>query len=244
VEASSGQTAPARQRPDAPLGTLIYRAGLLSEQQLEKALSESMRTGRRLGQVLLQWNWLTEADLGRLLAGQRGLDFVSLSETGVDPAAVALVPEETVRVYHTLPIALEGDRVVVAIEDPKDDVAMEAVRSALGREVRFVVTTRSDLVAALGGARPEGVEAAAPVRVEAAAPVRHLAPAAEPATVLLSLRLVTGETVELGSFADEGAARSRAEEVIAEISARSAEGWLSLNGRYFNPAAIVSLDLS
>ena len=37
------------ERPDAPLGTLVYRAGLLSKEKLEAALEEGARSGRRLG---------------------------------------------------------------------------------------------------------------------------------------------------------------------------------------------------
>src|SRR4029450_11462448 len=57
---------------DVPLGTLIFRGGLLGEEQLEDALQEGMRTGKRLGEVLLERGWLNERDLGRLLAGQKG----------------------------------------------------------------------------------------------------------------------------------------------------------------------------
>ena len=64
---------------DVPLGTLIFRAGLLGEEQLEGALQEGMRTGKRLGEVLLERGWLNERDLGRMLAGQKGLPFVDVN---------------------------------------------------------------------------------------------------------------------------------------------------------------------
>jgi type IV pilus assembly protein PilB len=64
---------------DVPLGTLIFRAGLLGEEQLEDALREGMRTGRRLGEVLIERGLLQERDLGRLLAGQKGLPFVEVT---------------------------------------------------------------------------------------------------------------------------------------------------------------------
>ncbi|HYZ18580.1 MAG TPA: hypothetical protein VE615_03460, partial [Gaiellaceae bacterium] len=75
---------PAAMR-DVPLGTLIFRAGLLAEEQLEDALQEGMRSGKRLGEVLLERGWLHERDLGRLLAGQKGLPFVELSGVMPDP---------------------------------------------------------------------------------------------------------------------------------------------------------------
>ena len=36
------------ERPDAPLGTLVYRAGLLSKEKLEAALEEGQRSGKSL----------------------------------------------------------------------------------------------------------------------------------------------------------------------------------------------------
>ena len=53
-----------------PLGTLIYRAGLLPSERIEDALREGMRSGRRLGEILVERGWLEERDLDRLLAGQ------------------------------------------------------------------------------------------------------------------------------------------------------------------------------
>lgn len=59
-----------------PLGTLILREGLLAEEQLEHALREGMRTGKRLGEVFVERGLIRDDDLSRLLAGQRGFPFV------------------------------------------------------------------------------------------------------------------------------------------------------------------------
>jgi hypothetical protein len=61
---------PLRERPDAPLGTLIFRAGLLPAETIENALEEGVKTGRRLGEILVERNLIKEEDLTRLLAGQ------------------------------------------------------------------------------------------------------------------------------------------------------------------------------
>src|SRR5262245_65122837 len=79
---------------DVPLGTLVLREGLVAEEQLEDALVEHMRTGKRLGEVLLERGWLHERDLGRLLAGQRGLPFVDVTAADAEPPALRLLAEE------------------------------------------------------------------------------------------------------------------------------------------------------
>src|SRR5216117_2608248 len=68
-----------------PLGTLVYRAGLMSLETVNRALAEAADSGRRLGEVLLEYG-LPERDLTRLLAAQHGQEFVDLTEYPIDPA--------------------------------------------------------------------------------------------------------------------------------------------------------------
>jgi Type II secretion system (T2SS), protein E, N-terminal domain len=137
---------PLRERPDAPLGTLIFRAGLLPAETIESALQESSRTGKRLGEILLERKLLQEAELSRLLAGQKGLPFVSLRERGVDVAAARLFSEDQARLYRALPFQIDSGSPVVAISDPTNEVVMRNIREALdGTEVQFAVATKSEL---------------------------------------------------------------------------------------------------
>jgi hypothetical protein len=137
---------PLRERPDAPLGTLIFRAGLLPAETIESALQESSRTGKRLGEILLERKLLEEAELSRLLAGQKGLPFVTLRERGIDQDAVKLFTEDQARLYRALPFQLESGSPTVAISDPTNDVMMRNIREALdGTDVQFAVATRSEL---------------------------------------------------------------------------------------------------
>jgi hypothetical protein len=83
---------PATSMVDVPLGTLIIRAGLLAEEQLEEALQEVMRTGRRLGEILLERGWIAEKDLGRMLAGQKDLPYVEVTASDAQPEALQALP--------------------------------------------------------------------------------------------------------------------------------------------------------
>jgi MshEN domain len=137
---------PLRERPDAPLGTLIFRAGLLPAETIESALEEGVKTGKRLGEILTERGLISEVDLARLLAGQKGLEFVTLREQIVDPAAASLFREEQARLFRALPYAFDGGVPVVAIADPTDEVLMRNIREALGRDdAAFVVCARSEL---------------------------------------------------------------------------------------------------
>src|SRR2546423_214403 len=129
---------------DMPLGTLIFRAGLIAPQQLEDALAEGLRTGKRLGEVLLSRGWLTELDLGRLLAGQKGLPFLDISTVAIDPNVARRVAIEDARRLMALPLLEEFGVPIVALADPNEDT-METMRRLLGTHVRFVVSPPSIL---------------------------------------------------------------------------------------------------
>jgi Type II secretion system (T2SS), protein E, N-terminal domain len=180
--AEAQAVAPAVKSPEeianlgVPLGTLIFRAGLLTEEQLEDALQEGVRTGKRLGEVLVESGLLGERDLGRLLADQKGLRFVELGSMSPDRAAIALLTAEKAHMFAALPIGFEDGIPLVAVADPSNELVTENLRRALGQDPRLVVASRSDLHAAID--RLHGTEAEAQVET---APVAEPAAPAEPA---------------------------------------------------------------
>ncbi len=152
---------------DVPLGTLVYRSGLLSAEQIESALAESERIGKRLGEVLVDSQMIDERDLGRLLAGQKGLPFIDLGHMEIDPAATELLPAASARIYCAVPISVENGTPVVAVSDPTNGLVVEGVRRAMGGELSFTVATRSELQRAI--ASHYGGDATAPSPEPAAA---------------------------------------------------------------------------
>jgi len=67
----------------------------------------------------------------------------------VDGSAVAAFPDAVARRYTALGIAFENDRIVVAMADPANVVALDDIRSITGRDVKPVVGTRADILAAI-----------------------------------------------------------------------------------------------
>jgi hypothetical protein len=159
---------------DVPLGTLVFRAGLLPEERLEEALQEGMKTGKRLGEILLERAWVSETDLGRLLAGQKGLPFVELDPAAIDPTAPPLLPAEKARLHGALPVGFEAGVPIVAVADPSNDLVVENVRRALACEPMLVVAGRDALHRAINYAYGAETHVQAPAEVAAepiAAPV-------------------------------------------------------------------------
>jgi len=148
------------QERDLPLGELIVRAGLLSSVQLDAALAAARATDRRLGEMLVEDELVDERALAQIVARQEGLEFIDLGKFDLDDEAVDLLSETCARRYSALPYRIEGPAVCVAIVDPSDDEALDAVLAEMPRPVRFVVATRNEVDSAIAEAFGEPFAAA------------------------------------------------------------------------------------
>ncbi|MBD0317376.1 MAG: hypothetical protein ICV71_02545 [Thermoleophilia bacterium] len=154
------------EREDVPLETLIHRAGLVSKERLDEALAEGERTGRSLGDVLVEKGWIDDNDLARLVVRQNGLvpalsDELpppsSSEESGLrkpalaerppdPPAPNALAPLATAPAGREAPtetdtpfrvvLRIEGGDDVVVSEFPTEGEAEEAARDFIARLAR------------------------------------------------------------------------------------------------------------
>lgn len=138
-------------RPPRPrLGELLVQTGVVSEADLASALDRQHAKGQRLGQALVESGTITEAQLVRTLAAQVGLEFVDLTERPVDPSTVARVPPALCRRASVLPVGMdEQGRILLAMADPGDVVAVDDVRASTGLEVHVLVATHEDVTAAI-----------------------------------------------------------------------------------------------
>jgi type IV pilus assembly protein PilB len=131
------------------LGQILVDRGLINLEQLRAAEAEQNGSGRSLGRVLVSQQMVTEKDLVAALAAQIGMDFVDLLETEVDAHATTLVSDTIMRRHSLLPIRFEDGRLVVAMSDPSNVVAMDDVRTITKMEVKPVVATKEDLTKAI-----------------------------------------------------------------------------------------------
>jgi hypothetical protein len=119
---------------------LLVRDGVLTAQQLETALAEKERSGRRIGEIVVANGWVSPAQIAKLLAEQHGLEYIDLARVEIEPAAAGLLPEQFARRYEALPIRLLAeDTVLVAVTDPTNVVTSDDLRLALGLNVRLAV---------------------------------------------------------------------------------------------------------
>jgi type IV pilus assembly protein PilB len=131
------------------LGDILLDGGHVTRAQLDNALAEQRRLGRSLGRVLVDLGLLTESQLVAALAEQIGMRFVDLSDFAVDGSAVSRVADSVCRRHTALPIGYEDGKLLVAMADPANVFAVDDIRSLTGMEVKAVVATKADVLAAI-----------------------------------------------------------------------------------------------
>jgi len=150
------------------LGARLVEAGVITPEQLEEALrrqNAKLKDGKkeRLGRILVELGYCTEEDIARVMADRTGIPFLLLESYPVDQAALSLISPETARRYRALPIGFEGGRLVVAMMNPSDIIAIDDLRILTGYDILPVVVPDSELEAAIEkfGQAGAGIEQAA-----------------------------------------------------------------------------------
>jgi len=80
---------------------------------------------------------------------------MDLVADAVDRETASLFSPETAWERHAIPVRVDGDQVVVAVEHPTDEEGLEALRGLVGCDVRFAVATRSTILRAVGSVYDE-----------------------------------------------------------------------------------------
>lgn len=100
-------------------------------------------------QAALESEALADRELAAAVSKHYGVAYVDLSSIEIEPALLAKLPAETARQHRVLPLQRRGRRLALAMLDPQDMAAIEAVRFATDYEVHPVVTDRNSLEGAL-----------------------------------------------------------------------------------------------
>jgi type IV pilus assembly protein PilB len=132
------------------LARILLDEGLVASDALDRAREEQRRLGKSLGRILIEMGALDEAGLVAALAKYLGLEYVDLQDRLIDPAVAVLVPEGLARRYGVVPVTRDEDgTLVVAMSDPSNVVALDDLRTVTDCDIRPVVATRNDIMAAI-----------------------------------------------------------------------------------------------
>ncbi|HBC3858588.1 GspE/PulE family protein [Vibrio parahaemolyticus] len=129
------------------LGDLLVEEGIVSEDQIQQALSTQRSTGQKLGDALIDLGFITEKQMLEFLSQQLGLPLIDLGRAPVDADAVQILPEVHARRLRAMVVARNGDTLRVAMSDPADLFTQESLMNLLGEyNLEFIIASERQLI--------------------------------------------------------------------------------------------------
>ncbi len=129
------------------IGSIFVKAGLISDAALARALqANKTRPNENLGRTLVRLRLANDATIARTLSQQSNIPYVDLNTVVIDPSAVRKVPSDVCMKHYILPIYVEKNNLVLAVEDPYDFEAIEAARFTSGLNIRPHVAASGEIV--------------------------------------------------------------------------------------------------
>lgn len=123
------------------IGDLLIREGMITREQLDKALQEQKQNGTRVGYNLVKLGFINEIELTKMLARQYKMPAVDLSRFEVDPRIAKLIPSDIATKHLVLPLKRDGRTLTVAMADPTNMGVVD--------DLKFI--TRYDVVPVIAG---------------------------------------------------------------------------------------------
>ncbi len=131
------------------LGGLLVERGLITVEQLEMAVNEQKKTGRRLGRVLVDRGCLTAEVLLEVLSEHLGVPVARINAYTVSPEAITALPEKVARRHTAFPLQKTGSTLLVALAVPKDLATLDDLRFASGCEIQTALALEDEIIVAL-----------------------------------------------------------------------------------------------
>ncbi len=128
------------------IGDILIEKGLITRDQLERAVQEHQKTKEFLGQTFIRMGFVTEEKLLRVLAEQQGIAFLSLRDVKFDDAVIKKIPVKFSWHYKIMPIRWHDNVLTVATSNPFDKWFIDDLETNLGYRVEMVLALSSDIM--------------------------------------------------------------------------------------------------
>jgi len=137
IEQAKPADAPKKKR----LGEQLIDKGLITEEQLMKALEESKQTETPIGSALVKLGFITIEQLQETLSAQLGVDHVKSKDLTIEPEVIKFLPETFIKENRLVPIRVEGHHIIVGMVNPNDKRSLSQVVYLTGHQPIPLVLT-------------------------------------------------------------------------------------------------------
>ena len=132
------------------LGSLLVKAGKITQEQLDKALSIQREKGGKIGQILVEMGVVKdESVITEFLGRQLNIGTLNLTEIELNPEVVKLIPVDIARKFNVIAVSKLSKTLIVTISDPENIFVMDMIKFITGFNVQLVISNENDIKNAL-----------------------------------------------------------------------------------------------
>ena len=144
------------RKPVLQIGQALLDLGFVTAEQLQKLL-DGPSSGQPLGERLVSSGLVTRSELQTALAYKMGYPFVDLARFPLDIALVQTLPFKLCFKARSLPLMLDGNRLIIAMDRPARLELIKELQSARGQVFVPVLASREQLLAAFTKLNPQDI---------------------------------------------------------------------------------------
>ncbi len=133
-------------RKKVRLGDLLVEHKLISQIQLEEALADQKKSGRKLGRILIENGYIKEDEMLQTLSEQLKIPFIDLLHYKFKTEVIKLVPEIQARRFRALALSKDENGIMIGMADPTNIFAFDELSALLKEPIRMAVVRESELL--------------------------------------------------------------------------------------------------
>jgi type IV pilus assembly protein PilB len=131
------------------LGDLLVKMSRITEQQLIEALKVQKNEGGKLGEVIVKMNFITEKGILEALSDQFGIPQINLDQTEIDVDVLPLIPLNTIRRFHIMPIRQVNNMLTIAMSDPTKAFDLKEIKLLTGLDIEPLLASENAIAKAI-----------------------------------------------------------------------------------------------
>ncbi len=117
------------------LGDMLVEMNFLTEEQLTEALALQKKEHERLGTTLVDHGYITESQMVDALRMQLGIDYIDLTKTDIAPEMSQYIPKKLAKQNRMVPVSISKDNLFLAMADPTNFMAIEDAKKASRKNI-------------------------------------------------------------------------------------------------------------
>ena len=151
-EKSSSVFLPGAMLQKRRLGDELVSRKLITEKQLEQALALQGKSGKRIGQILVEQNWIEEKDLLPVLAQQLQVPYIKMNSQLYDPAVINVIDRNKASQLCVFPLFKIRDVLLIATPSPLSIPVNDEIEDRTGCKIKAILASRNDVLQAINEA--------------------------------------------------------------------------------------------